>query len=91
MKGMGPREERETIIRFDDDSEMAEIWTASEVVYRRLKKRGFQPIEDDERHALFSFVKKAVRLPTKPRIVSEARKKAMSERGKNLYLGKSGT
>jgi hypothetical protein len=41
MKGKGPKYERETIINFNEESEMASIWTASEVVYRRLMKLGY--------------------------------------------------
>lgn len=39
MKGQGPKHERETIIRFDEESDQAEVWTASEVTYRRMLKR----------------------------------------------------
>jgi len=63
MKPIGPPYERETIIRFDDDSDVAELWTASATYYRRMLKRGFTPIEDGERHALFEFPKKSVKLP----------------------------
>jgi len=44
-------------IRFDDESDSAEIWTASEAVYRRLLKRLGRAYltEDDERHAAFKF------------------------------------
>ena len=57
MKGHGPKYERETIIRFDEDSGSAEIWTASETVYRRLLKRLGRAYltEDGERHAIFIF------------------------------------
>ena len=34
MENKGPRQERETVIRFDEEDETAEIWTASEIVYR---------------------------------------------------------
>jgi len=36
MKGHAGKQERETIVRFDDESDSAEIWTPSEAVYRRL-------------------------------------------------------
>src|SRR5262245_66421896 len=48
MRGKGPRIERETIIRFDEASENAEVWTASEPFYRKLLKQGHVPREDGE-------------------------------------------
>jgi hypothetical protein len=63
MKAIGPGYERETIIRFDDDSDTAELWTASATYYRRMIKRGFVPVEDGERHVVFKFPKKSVKLP----------------------------
>ena len=43
MKGTGIREERETLINFNDADDLANIYTASETQYRRLKKRGWEP------------------------------------------------
>ena len=63
MKGMGLRHERETIIRFDEDGQEADIWTASETVYRRLLKRGYKPYEDEQRHAAFRMPKAEIKLP----------------------------
>lgn len=63
MKAIGPGYERETILRWDDDSETAELWTASATFYRRMLKRGFVPTEDGERHALFVFPKERIKLP----------------------------
>lgn len=60
MKGIGPRDERETIVRFDESSDNADVWTASESLYRRLRKRGWEPIEDNERSASFIIPKKFV-------------------------------
>jgi hypothetical protein len=65
MKGNGPRNERETIINFKEDDETASVWTASEIVYRRLLKR-LGPdylTEDAERHAVFSFSRNFIDLP----------------------------
>ena len=53
MTGRGPKHERETIINFNEESDTASIWTASEVVYRRLKKLGYMPAQDNERSAVF--------------------------------------
>lgn len=65
MTPKGPRSERETVIRFDDDDGTATIWTASGVVYRKLLKRLGRSYltEDGERHAVFTLPKRAVRLP----------------------------
>lgn len=63
MKATGPKEERETIIRFDEEDEQAIIWTASMPVYRKLLKSGWFPFEDEERHAVFEVPKKRIRLP----------------------------
>ena len=63
MKAIGPGYERETILRWDDDSDVAEHWTASNTFYRRMIKRGFKPVEDGERHATFKFPKASVKLP----------------------------
>ena len=63
MQGKGPREERETIIGWSEADPMAQLWTASETVYRRMKKRGWFPSEDGERHAMFEVPKRLVRLP----------------------------
>ena len=63
MTGKGPREERETVIIFNDSDELAELFTCSETIYRRMKKRGWSPSEDYERSASFTFPKKLVKLP----------------------------
>ena len=63
MRGIGPREERETVVNWSEDSDMATIWTSSETVYRRMKKRGWFPSEDEERHATFEVPKRLIRLP----------------------------
>lgn len=63
MKATGPREERETIVCFDEAGDIASLWTASESVYRKMCKRGWIPVEDIERHARFEFPKEQLRLP----------------------------
>ena len=65
MKGNGPKHERETIINFNEEEDTASIWTASEVVYRRLLKRLGQEYltEDGGRHAVFTFPAKFMQLP----------------------------
>jgi hypothetical protein len=63
VKATGPRDERETIIRMDESDDNAVIWTASEVTYRRMLKRGWKPVDDGERHAEFIVPKTSIRLP----------------------------
>ena len=50
MRGKGIRAERETVICFNEEDALASIWTASETVYRRLRKLGYCPTEDKDRH-----------------------------------------
>lgn len=80
MRGKGPREERETTITFNEADDTASIWTASEAVYKKLKKRGFFPTEDGDRHASFQVPKKAIRLPSQPRKLSEAQRAEIARR-----------
>lgn len=77
MKGKGTREERETIINFNEKDGTASIWTASEAVYRQLLKRGYFPVEDGERHAVFEMPKRDVKLPRPKRQASEAQRQAV--------------
>ena len=65
MQASGPRHERETIIRFDEEGDLAEVYTASHVIYRRLIKRLGRAYlaEDGERHAVFKFPKEFISLP----------------------------
>ena len=66
MKASGIKEERETIIVFSEDDRLASLWTASDAIYRQMKKRGWIPSQDDERHALFEFPKTRLKLPKMP-------------------------
>lgn len=77
MKGNGPKHERETIINFNEEDDTASIWTASETVYRRLRKLGYMPSEDGERHAVFTMPKREVKLPRPKRAVSEAQRERL--------------
>ena len=65
MEGKGPRFERETVITFNEEEAEAAVWTASETIYRRLIKRLGRAYlaEDDERHAVFKFLKEFISLP----------------------------
>jgi hypothetical protein len=81
MKGSGPRLERETIINFNEEENLAWVWTASETVCNRLKRLGFAPDEDRQRSATFILPKQCVRLPRKPRQLTESHKEALKKNG----------
>jgi hypothetical protein len=87
MNGKGPKHERETIINFNEESDKASIWTASEVVYRRLLKLGYVPSQDNERSAVFEMLKRDVKLPRPKRVMSEARRQKIKEslKAKRMY------
>lgn len=55
MKASGPKHERETIVRWDEETDVATIWTSSMLTYRNLRKRGFTLTEEGERHAVFTL------------------------------------
>jgi len=78
MKGKGPKSERETIIRFDEEESIAYIWTASAKEYRSLLRLGYEPIEDLERSASFKIPKKCVSI-RKPVATSEKKLKALEK------------
>jgi hypothetical protein len=82
MQAKGPKHERETIIRFDEADATASIWTASETVYRRLIKLGYQPSRDNERSATFEIPKRDIRLPRPSR-----RPKMSEEHKRRLQKG----
>jgi hypothetical protein len=79
MIGKGPKQDRETIINFNEGSDTASIWTASEVVYRRMVKLGYMPSQDNERSAVFELPKRDVKLPRPKRVMSEARREKIRE------------
>ena len=76
MKGKGQKQERETVIIYNEVDSLASIWTASEPEYRRLKKLGYEPVEDRERSASFEVPKKYVSV-RKPVATSEKQLKAL--------------
>jgi hypothetical protein len=79
MIGKGPKQDRETIINFNEESDKASVWTASEVVYRRMLKLGYTPSQDNERSAVFELPKRDVKLPRPKRVMSEARREKIKE------------
>jgi len=79
MKGQGKREERETTITFNEKDPTAHIETFSQLTYRMLKKRGYEPVEDRERSACFKVPKKCVNI-RKPRVLTEKQKADLTKR-----------
>jgi len=84
VKGKGIRLERETTITFNEVEDTASIWTASEPMYRKLKKLGFYPVEDRDRSASFKIPKKCVSI-RRPIVLSEERKTILRQRGQALH------
>jgi len=79
MKGKGIKQERETVIAFNEADPSASVWTASESVYRKLKKQGYKPVEDTERSATFEVPKKCVSI-RKPKVLTEKQKTNLTKR-----------
>ena len=83
MERKGLRQERETIINFNEVDETASIWTASGSVYDKLLKRLGRAYltEDGERHAIFVFPLKFLRLPVvrKKRALDPIQKQALAD------------
>jgi len=83
MKGKEIRQERETVIVFNEADTLASIWTFSESVYRRLKKQGYVPVEDSERSAKFEVPKKCVSI-RKPKVLTEKQKTNLTKRAVSM-------
>src|SRR5262249_10331970 len=92
MKAKGLRQERETIINFNDAEDSASVWTASQKVYGALKRVGYNPVTDDDRSARFEISKADVRLPRPKRKLTpgqrKTRIKALNSRKSSLPVGK---
>jgi hypothetical protein len=86
MKGKGPKFERETIVNFNEAEPYASIWTASEPMYRKLLKLGYEPIEGSDRSATFEVPKRLVAI-RKPRKISEASRAKLAEKARLLRGG----
>lgn len=93
MKAEGPRHERETIINFNDEEDIAYVWTASQTIYRALTKKGYNPVADNGRSASFEIPKSDIRLPIPKRKLTpeqrRARLKALNLRKSGLPVGQS--
>jgi len=89
MKGKGIRQERETVINYNEADASASIWTASESVYRRLMKQGYKPVEDTERSATFEIPKRCVSI-RKPITISNKQLKALERARAKAKLRSNG-
>jgi len=91
MKAKGLRQERETIIKFNDAEDIASVWTASQTVYRALTKKGYSPVQDHGRSASFEIPKGDIRLPRPKRKLTpeqmRTRLKALNSRKSALPVG----
>jgi len=84
MQSIGPTHERETIIGWNDESDMAEVWTASLRVFKRLLKRLGRAylVEDTQHHAKFVFPMTFIQLPKAKtaRTLTDTQRQAASNR-----------
>jgi hypothetical protein len=89
MKAKGIRQERETVINFNDAEDIAYVWTASQKVYRALTRKGYSPIADNGRSALFAIPKADIRLPMPKRKLTpeQARLRALNLPKSALSIG----
>jgi hypothetical protein len=88
VKGKGPKHERETVINFNEEETTASVWTASETVYRQLKRRGYVPTEDRERSATFEVPKGLVKVLRPKRQLTEQEQERLRERGRQVGKGR---
>jgi hypothetical protein len=86
LKGKGPRQERETIINFNEAEPNASIWTASEPMFRKLLKLGYEPIEGSDRSATFEVPKRLVSV-RKPRKITQAHRTRLAEKARSMRGG----
>lgn len=82
------REEQETVIRFDQETKEASLYTSSPAIYRRMVKRSFKGEPLDSCSWEFIIPRQCVKLPSKPRVLSEKQKASMRDRMKELKHGK---
>jgi hypothetical protein len=93
MKASGPRHERETVIVFNEEEDLASIWTASQPVYRKLVKLGYPLESDNERSASFIVPRRSIsfrRLPkegARPQRILSAEHKAKLQKGRFKLSG----
>ena len=89
MYPSGIKQERETVIVLNESDSTASIWTTSGVVYRRLKKLGYFPSEDNERSACFEIPKRDIRLPRPKRAMSKAQRQVLATARAKTHVSSS--
>lgn len=85
---MASAEERETIIRSDDDTKTWTVYTLQQKVINKLKKVGVEPykIDDDGAHYYKDLKFNQVSFRSgKERVVSEKQRQAARERFKKMH------
>lgn len=61
------REEKETIINFNEGESMVNVFTYNKRWQRRIREMGIKPIRTEGQAKEYEFPKKWLRLPVKPR------------------------
>ena len=65
------REEKETIINFNEGDSMVNVFTYDGRWQRRMKEMGIEPIRTEGKAKEYEFPKKWLRLPVKPRQLTQ--------------------
>ena len=86
MTGKGPGQARETVIVFNEAEDTASVWTASALMYSKLKRMGYIAAEDRDRSASFEIPKRRITIRATDRKVNitAEQRRAMRERGRKL-------
>lgn len=63
MKATGTRQERETIINWNEEDDLASVWTSSGVAYRGMIKRGWVPAAETKHSSVFYVPVEQIKLP----------------------------
>ena len=74
------REERETIINFNEAESIVNVFTYNPKWQRRVKEMGIKPIRTEGLAREYEFPKKWLRLPVKPREFTPAERQAARKR-----------
>ena len=86
--------EQETTIAFNEGEDNAEIWSASPVFQRRMKKLGVEPYKTTDRErgqqsCCYSVPRKWIRVkPPLQRQLTEEQKQAMADRARRTFTKK---
>jgi len=75
------REEKETLINFNEGDSKVNVFTYNERWQRRMKEMGIEPIRTEGKAKEYDFPKKWLRLPVKPPQLTQHERQ---RRGKSL-------